>query len=84
MNEGKAIRKEIAEAIITLVNFKNDPSVQALLVLLNHYTNEAREANDTEPDEWRFRMRQGEIKAYLRVKDNIMRGLGPWTVYKTP
>lgn len=65
---------EKAVAISEVHALKNEPAGAKLIILLEILVDELRRENDT-VDRNLLQMNQGEIKAYLRLKDYIERGL---------
>ena len=53
---------------------RNEPSGAKIIALLDILVNELRKENDT-VDRNGLQLNQGEIKAYLRLKEYIERGL---------
>lgn len=60
--------------IIDICGKQNESGIQNILKLLDILIQEVRLDNDT-ADDVQFRTNQGQIKAYLTLKEYILRGL---------
>ena len=63
-----------AELIIEIFGAQHDNAIQNIQKLLDILIAEVRLDNDT-ADDVQFRTNQGEIKAYMKLREYILRGL---------
>ena len=66
--------REKAVLIIEISAHNQESTCKSIVSLLDILLQETREANDTSSGEEYF-LNQGEIRAYKRLRDMIMRGL---------
>lgn len=66
--------REKAVLITEISGSQNDNTIKNVVKLLDLLIQEARLDNDT-ADETRVRVNQGEIKAFVKLREYILRGL---------